>query len=96
MVHFSECSSVAANCNAETQIEMRDGPVLHFPAGYDVVKQKIDSFTLCIYAIPTLHVERCKLGPGWYKEAAAEDIDFHTIDCYIKKQGGNLLQKKSL
>lgn len=54
--------------------------------GYDVVKQKIDSFTLCIYAIPSLHLERCKLGPSWYKEAAAEDIDFHTIDCYIKQQ----------
>ena len=31
MVHFSECSTVAANCKAETQIEMRDGTVEHFP-----------------------------------------------------------------
>ena len=31
MVHFSECSTVAANCNTETQIEMRDGTVEHFP-----------------------------------------------------------------
>ena len=33
MVHFSECSTVATNCNAETQIEMRDGTVEHFPEG---------------------------------------------------------------
>ena len=31
MVHFSECSTVAANCNAKTRIEMRDGTVGHFP-----------------------------------------------------------------
>ena len=31
MVHFSECSTVAANCNTETQIEMRDRTVEHFP-----------------------------------------------------------------
>ena len=31
MVHFSERSTVAANCNTETQIEMRDGTVGHFP-----------------------------------------------------------------
>ena len=30
-VHFSECSTVAENCNCETQIEMRDGTVEHFP-----------------------------------------------------------------
>ena len=32
MVHFSECSTAAANCNNETQIEMRGGTVEHFPA----------------------------------------------------------------
>ena len=32
MVHFSECSTVTANCNTEEQIEMRDGTVEHFPA----------------------------------------------------------------
>ena len=31
MLHFSECSTVAANCNTETEIEMRDGTVEHFP-----------------------------------------------------------------
>ena len=31
MVHFSECSTVAANCKTETQIEMRDGTVERFP-----------------------------------------------------------------
>ena len=31
MLHFSECSTVVANCNAETQIKMRDGTVEHFP-----------------------------------------------------------------
>ena len=33
MVHFSECSTVAANCNTETQIEMRDETVKHIPEG---------------------------------------------------------------
>ena len=31
MVHFSECSTDAAICKAETQIEMRDGTVENFP-----------------------------------------------------------------
>ena len=31
MVHFSECSTVGASCNTETQIEMRDGTVEHLP-----------------------------------------------------------------
>ena len=31
MVHFSEFSTVAANHNTETQIEMRDGTVERFP-----------------------------------------------------------------
>ena len=30
-MYFTECSSVAANYNTETQIEMRDGTVEHFP-----------------------------------------------------------------
>ena len=30
-MHFSECSTVAANCSSETQIETRDGTVEHFP-----------------------------------------------------------------
>ena len=29
MVHFSECSTIAANCDTDTQIEMRDGIVEH-------------------------------------------------------------------
>ena len=31
MFYFSERSTVAANCNTEMQIEMRDGTVAHFP-----------------------------------------------------------------
>ena len=31
MVHFSECSTVAANCDTETQIGMRYRSVEHFP-----------------------------------------------------------------
>ena len=31
-VHVSECSTVAADCNSATQIEMRGGTVDHFPA----------------------------------------------------------------
>ena len=31
MVHFPKCSTVAANCSTETQVEMRDGTVEHFP-----------------------------------------------------------------
>ena len=31
MVHFSQCSTVAGNWDTETQIEMRDGTVEHFP-----------------------------------------------------------------
>ena len=31
MVHFSECSRVAANYNTETQIEMRGRTIEHFP-----------------------------------------------------------------
>ena len=31
MVHFSECSTVAASFNTEMQIEMRDGTAEHFP-----------------------------------------------------------------
>ena len=33
MVHFCECSTVATNYNTETQIEMRDRTVEHFPVG---------------------------------------------------------------
>ena len=33
MIHFSECSTVAENCNTETQIEMRDGTAERFPGG---------------------------------------------------------------
>ena len=36
MVHFSECSTIAANCNTETQIEMRDGTVEQFPVAASV------------------------------------------------------------
>ena len=31
MAHFSECSTVAANCNTATQIEMRDRTAELFP-----------------------------------------------------------------
>ena len=35
MAHFSDCSTVAANCNNETQKQMRDGTVDHFPGVED-------------------------------------------------------------
>ena len=31
MVHYSECSTAAANCNTEMQPDMSDGTVEHFP-----------------------------------------------------------------
>ena len=37
MEHFSECPTVAANCNTETQIEIRDRTDEHFPARPDDV-----------------------------------------------------------
>ena len=56
MLHFSEFSTVAANCNTETQIEMRDGTVEHFP--------------VCDEA-PVLHGAALEVGDGdalvlWY------------------------------
>ena len=41
MVHFSECSTAAANCNTRTQIEMRDGTVEHFPDVVHAVAQLV-------------------------------------------------------
>ena len=37
MVYFSERSTVAANWNTETQIEMTEGTDEHFPVGEDAV-----------------------------------------------------------
>ena len=39
MVHFSECSTVAANCSTETQMEMRDGTVENFP---ELLQEDVD------------------------------------------------------
>ena len=39
MAHFSECSTVAANCSTETQIEMRDGTVENFP---ELLQEDVD------------------------------------------------------
>ena len=41
MVHFSKCSTTAANCSPETQIEMKDGTVEHFPGvGFRVLQHR--------------------------------------------------------
>ena len=54
MVHFSECSTVAANCNTQIQIEMRDGTAEHFP---DVPGQvvRVRSFVRAEFALDQLH-----------------------------------------
>ena len=40
MFYFSECSTVAANCNTEIEIEMRDRTVEHFP-GRDLCEGRL-------------------------------------------------------
>lgn len=54
--------------------------------GYNVMEHKVDSFKLRIWAIPEFLVKNYKLGPKWYKDAAAEDIDNHTLNCHIRQQ----------
>ena len=38
--HFSESSAVALNCHTETQIQMRDVTVLHFPGSMKTVTRE--------------------------------------------------------
>lgn len=54
--------------------------------GYDVNKDKNDSFTFCVYAMPLYTINNFRLGENWYKEAHEEDFDFHALDCHIKQQ----------
>ena len=52
------------------------------------MEHKVDSFKLRIWAIPEFLLKNYKLGPRWYKEASAEDMDHHVLDCHIRQQGG--------
>ena len=56
MVHFSECSTIAANCNNETQIGMRDWTVEHFPADAAVVADHGPLHALPVHAPELAHV----------------------------------------
>ena len=67
---------------------------MNLAPGYDVDEHKSEKFNLCIYTIPTDYLKKNKLGPGWYREAdAADDIDFHAIDCHIQQQGGSSFKR---
>ena len=50
MVHLSECSTVAGNCNTETQIEMSDGTDEHFPGerGIRIRRDSEDPLSLLV------------------------------------------------
>jgi len=62
------------------------GIELSLMPGYDVMEHKADSFKIMVWAIPEFLVKNYKLGPKWYKEASAEDMDHHTLDCLIMQQ----------
>ena len=55
--HFSEYPTVAANCNTENQIEMRDGTVEHLPGvehHHEALRRRADgdgAVVLCVEVV---------------------------------------------
>ena len=81
MIHFSECSTVAANCKTETQ--MRDGTVEHFPdLPLSDVRVKfgppVDAFPnpVGVGKAPLARLARLRQPPGRLLQLGRQTLDF--------------------